>query len=265
MAPPWFPVAPVTRIGLAVECPWWSPARQLDFCIECEFASSADLLSMRYSPAHGQRTGSGAPALSLRDRKRERTRRALIDAAAALFERKGYDETTVAEIAAAADIGTRTFFSYFASKEDILFPDSDTRTRTTIEAIADRDPAEGPVDVLVRALETVADTDADMVSPMAAVRMRLFRTVPAVRGKALAGPDGGAATDRAANCTPPSPANWTGSAAAALAGAFTGAVNGALTALMDDDDAADDTTPEPAQLRAQVRQATELALRPWRR
>jgi hypothetical protein len=53
--------------------------------------------------------------------------------------------------------------------------------------------------------------------------------------------------------------------AAALAGAFTGAVSGALTALMDHDDAADDTTPEPAQLRAQVRQATELALRPWRR
>ena len=167
-------------------------------------------------------SGSGAPALSLRDRKRERTRRALIDAAAALFERKGYDETTVAEIAAAADIGTRTFFSYFASKEDILFPDSDTRTQTTIQAIADRDPAEGPVDVLVRALETVADTDADMVSPMAAVRMRLFRTVPAVRG------------------------------------------NGALTALMDHDDALDDATPEPARLRAQVRQATEFALRPWR-
>ncbi|MER7564097.1 hypothetical protein ABTZ93_14145 [Streptomyces sp. NPDC097941] len=48
-----------------------------------------------------------------------------------------------------------------------------------------RGPAEGPVDVLVRALENVAETDADMVGPMAAVRMRLFRTVPAVRGKAL--------------------------------------------------------------------------------
>src|SRR6476469_9042250 len=101
-------------------------------------------------------SGSGAPAPSLRDRKRERTRRALIDAAADLFERKGYDETTVAEIAAAAEIGTRTFFGYFASKEDILFPDSDARARTTIEAIAGRGPAERPVDVLVRALENVA-------------------------------------------------------------------------------------------------------------
>ena len=53
--------------------------------------------------------------------------------------------------------------------------------------------------------------------------------------------------------------------AAALAGAFTGAVSGALTALMDHDDAADNATPEPALLRARVRQATELALRHWRR
>src|SRR6266487_5841230 len=129
---------------------------------------------MRYSVGMG-RGADGVPQLSLRERKRERTRRALIDAAAELFERKGYDETTVAQIAAAAEIGTRTFFGYFASKEDILFPDSDTRTRTTIEAIADRDPAEGPVEVLVRALETVAETDADMIGPMAAVRMRLDR------------------------------------------------------------------------------------------
>ena len=70
---------------------------------------------------------SPAPARTLRDRKRERTRLALIDAAADLFERRGYDRTTVADIAAAADIGTRTFFSYFASKEELLFPESDAR------------------------------------------------------------------------------------------------------------------------------------------
>ncbi|MGW3497347.1 helix-turn-helix domain-containing protein [Streptomyces sp. NPDC001020] len=92
--------------------------------------------------------------------------------------RQGYDETTVAEIAAAAETGTRTFFGYFAGEEDILFPDSDARARATIAAIADRDPAEGPVDVLLRALDTIAESDADMVSPMAAVRMRLFHMSP---------------------------------------------------------------------------------------
>ncbi len=63
---------------------------------------------MRYSAGMG-RGADGVPQLSLRDRKRERTRQALIDAAAELFERKGYHETTVAQIAAAAEIGTRTF------------------------------------------------------------------------------------------------------------------------------------------------------------
>jgi AcrR family transcriptional regulator len=205
----------------------------------------------------------GAPAPSLRDRKRERTRRALIAAAAELFARQGYDETTVAEIAAAADIGTRTFFGYFASKEDILFPESDTRAQLTIEAIASRDPAEGPVDVLLRALDTVADTDADMVGPMAAVRMRLFRTVPAVRGKALQ-VQMAAQQQIAQELHAAFPAELDRVSAAALAGALTGAVSGALTALMDDG-TADGTTQDATQLRARIRQATELALQPWRR
>jgi AcrR family transcriptional regulator len=39
-----------------------------------------------------------------------------------LFEDKGYDETTVAELAAAAGVSTKTFFNYFASKDEVLFP-----------------------------------------------------------------------------------------------------------------------------------------------
>ena len=123
---------------------------------------------------------------------------------------------------------------------------------------------QGPVDVLVRALDTVADTDADMVSPMAAVRLKLFRTVPAVRGKALQ-VQMAAQQQIARELHAAFPGELDPVSAAALTGAFTGAVSGALTALMDPDDVAGHATPEPAQLRAQVRQATELALRHWRR
>ncbi|MFI5676418.1 TetR/AcrR family transcriptional regulator [Streptomyces cellulosae] len=203
---------------------------------------------------------TATPEPSLRERKRARTRRALIDAAAELFERQGYDETTVAEIAAAAEIGTRTFFGYFAGKEDILFPDSDARARATIAAIANRDPAEGPVDVLLRALDTIAESDADMVSPMAGVRMRLFHTVPAVRGKALQ-VQLAAQREIARELHVAFPDELDRVTAAALAGGLTGAVSGALDALMDEEDT---DGVDADNLRTRVRQATELALRPWR-
>jgi hypothetical protein len=61
-----------------------------------------------------------------------------VDAAVELFDRNGYEPTTIAGIAAAAEIGTRTFFNYFASKEELLFPESDARVVTAIEAIAAR-------------------------------------------------------------------------------------------------------------------------------
>src|ERR1700733_6835996 len=130
-------------------------------------------------------TGSGRP---LRERKRDRPRRALIDAAIDLFERNGYDGTTVADIAEAADIGTRTFFSYFASKEELLFPDSDARVAAAVTAIANREPRDRPVDPLLRAVRDVGAPDGepdDMVDRVAALRVALFRTVPAVRGRAL--------------------------------------------------------------------------------
>src|ERR1700685_1165132 len=130
-------------------------------------------------------SGSGG---TLRERKRDRTRRALVDAAIDLFERNGYDGTTVADIAEAAEIGTRTFFSYFASKEELLFPESDTRVAAAVTAIANPQPGDRPADVLLRALRDVGPADGepdDMVDRLAAVRVALFRSVAAGRGGAL--------------------------------------------------------------------------------
>jgi AcrR family transcriptional regulator len=56
----------------------------------------------------------------LRERKRAHNRAATVDVALALFAEHGYDKVTVADICAAAEIAPRTFFRYFATKDDLL-------------------------------------------------------------------------------------------------------------------------------------------------
>src|ERR1700733_7447322 len=196
-------------------------------------------------------TSSTASGGTLRERKRDRTRKALIDAAIDLFERNGYDGTTVADIAAAADIGTRTFFSYFASKEELLFPESDARVAAAVTAIANRQPGDRPADVLLRALRDVGAADGEpdaMGDRIAAVRVSLFRTVPAVRGRALQ-IQLDAQREIAGHLQRAFPAELDQVGAAAPVGAFVGAVSGALTVLLDDDP---DALADPDNLRRQL-------------
>jgi AcrR family transcriptional regulator len=57
---------------------------------------------------------------SLQFRKQQMVRGAIYDAAIKLFAEKGFDETTVEEVAQAAGVSRRSFFRYFASKDDLL-------------------------------------------------------------------------------------------------------------------------------------------------
>jgi AcrR family transcriptional regulator len=80
-----------------------------------------------------------------RGRKKRQTRDALIDAALDLFEIKGYARTTVREITDAIDVAERTFFRYFASKEDLALFFVKQEMDNFTEALASRPASEGPL------------------------------------------------------------------------------------------------------------------------
>src|SRR2546430_1169575 len=86
--------------------------------------------------------------LGLRERKKQRTRETIARAAREAFAERGYHNTTLPEIAEAADVSTRTIFAYFPSKEDILFSDFPVMKEALAQALAERPKGED-------ALETV--------------------------------------------------------------------------------------------------------------
>ncbi len=88
--------------------------------------------------------------LGLRERKKQQTKRALEQAAFDLFAEQGYAETTVEDIAAAAQVSRASFFRYFGSKEDVLTADDDVRRERFMLALA-RQPRDIPVLAAVRA------------------------------------------------------------------------------------------------------------------
>ena len=120
--------------------------------------------------------------ISLRERKKAVTRRRLMTTALRLFEERGYDETTVEEIAAAADVAPRTFFRYFPTKVDVLFGDHQELVAMIRAALAAR-PEDEPVARTVRRamLEGVGQVRDD--PQLFLTRMRLTASIPAAHAR----------------------------------------------------------------------------------
>ena len=79
--------------------------------------------------------------LTLRERKKQRTRQAISDAATELFAERGFEAVTIDEVAAAAEVSKKTVFNYFGSKEDLLFDEAEAAEARLIAAVRER--AEG--------------------------------------------------------------------------------------------------------------------------
>jgi AcrR family transcriptional regulator len=99
--------------------------------------------------------------LGLRERKKQQTRETIARVALELFAKRGYEHTTLAEIAAAADVSKRTIFAYFESKEDILFCDEPMFYEQLKEKLEQRPPGATTVDALRDFLSSVVSMDED--------------------------------------------------------------------------------------------------------
>jgi AcrR family transcriptional regulator len=100
----------------------------------------------------GQTVRHAASPVGLRERKKQMTRLAVLDAAERLFTARGYDNVTVAEIADAADISVKTLFTYFASKEDLAFAGEGELRDQLVTAVRARGRGESVIDAVCGAL-----------------------------------------------------------------------------------------------------------------
>ena len=124
-------------------------------------------------------TSEAADPTGLRERKKLRTREAIIDAALRLFTERGFERTTVADIAAAADIAPRTFFGYFPGKEDVVFHDFEETFASLQRRLVEREPGETAIDAM-RAWIAGLLAEEKFDDPRELCQRELVRSTPAL-------------------------------------------------------------------------------------
>lgn len=120
--------------------------------------------------------------LGRRARKKQRTRETILREALELFLVQGFKDTTIAQIAEAADIAASTFFLYFPSKEDLLFAGHSESAQRIIAELAGCPESASTLDVLQAV--TAEGTEPDRWgSELWDLRARVIQSDPALAGQ----------------------------------------------------------------------------------
>ena len=122
---------------------------------------------------------STSPPLGLRERKKIKLRRSVQSEALRLFAEQGYEDTTVEQIADAADISTTTFYRYFPTKEDVVLDDDYDPILEHIIGGDDDEPLLTTVRRAIAAVAAAVEDDRDA----ALARLKLLATVPALKAR----------------------------------------------------------------------------------
>ncbi|MCX4969097.1 TetR family transcriptional regulator [Streptomyces sp. NBC_00654] len=124
----------------------------------------------------GQRTEHPA---GLRERKKQRTRDALVHAALVLFTTQGYDRTTVDEIVDAVEVSQRTFFRYFASKEEVAFAAQEMVESHFLSELRQRPADEAPFEAMRRAVLCAWNSIGETIEELVTVdlHMRTYQLI----------------------------------------------------------------------------------------
>ncbi|MEA2667431.1 MAG: hypothetical protein QOJ33_365 [Chloroflexota bacterium] len=134
----------------------------------------------RAAPTLPSPKGGAAKKGGLRERKKQKTRESIQRTALRLFEKHGYEQTTIEQIAAAAEISPSTFFNYFPTKEDVVL--FDAYDPVAIRMFLER-PKDEPLNVglreVLKNLVGVFERDERMIL----ARGRLFLEVPELRAR----------------------------------------------------------------------------------
>ncbi|WP_328538966.1 TetR/AcrR family transcriptional regulator [Streptomyces sp. NBC_00344] len=123
-------------------------------------------IEQTHPPAQGAPTG-------LRERKKQRTRDALLRVALELFTAQGYEHTTIDEITEAVEVSQRTFFRYFAGKEEAAFAVQDLVESHYVSALTARPSAESPFEAMRNAVLTSWDSVGQAIENLVPVELYL--------------------------------------------------------------------------------------------